>query len=109
MSIVDHIAHKSGLRFRAATRPAGYRLRSLGMPEEAFASYAVSEPVRTVGFERVRLSPLATVLKENRDYVAGAYGYPCGFGVFATSDCGDAFCFDTRSCSETSNPTVLIA
>jgi len=29
--------------------------------------------------------------------------------VFATTDCGDAFCFDTRAASNSTAPIVLIA
>ena len=60
---------------------------------------------------KVRLCPIQEIYFENGDdIVPGCYAYPCGYVIFATSDCGDAYCFDTRAPGfPATAPIVLIA
>jgi hypothetical protein len=109
MSLLDEIKQKSKVDFRPATQTGIDDLRSLGVPADALAFYRESEPARTAEIAKVRLRPITDILSENRDYVPGAYVQPCGYVVFATTDCGDAFCFDIRGASDATAPVVLIA
>ena len=109
MSLLNQIREKSKVEFRRANPAAIEQLRLIGMPEDALTFYRDSEPAKCAEIARVRLWPIAQILSENRDYVPGAYAQPCGYVVFATTKCGDAFCFDIRGASGTTAPVVLIA
>lgn len=109
MNLLDEIKQKAKVEFRPATETNIEALRSLGLPSDALVFYRDSEPAQTAEIGNVRLCPVADIIEENRDYVPGAYSYPCGYVVFATTLYGDAFCFDTRVAPGTIAPVVLIA
>ena len=109
MSILDQIKQKAGIEFRAATPAELERLRSLGMPLDAIEFYRVAMPTRMAEIERVRLWSFSDIILENNDAVPGIYAQPCGYTVFASTDCGDAYCFDTHWTSGKNVPIVLIA
>lgn len=109
MNVLDQIKQKAGIQFRAATPAELERLRSLGMPLDAIEFYRVAMPTRMAEIERVRLWSFSNIILENNDAVPGVYALPCGYTVFASTDCGDGYCFDTRSTSGKSAPVVLIA
>jgi hypothetical protein len=109
MTFLDQIKQKSRVEFRPATAGATEKMRSLGMPENALAFYRDSEPARTAEIAKVRLRTIEDIVKENRDYLPGAYTQRCGYIVFAAAIYGDAFCFDVRASSGGTAPMVLIA
>jgi hypothetical protein len=109
MSIVDQIKQKTGAQFRAATRPELEQLLALRMPQDMIEFYSNSAPVKMVEIERVRLWPVSALVIENTDAVPGYYAMPSGYSVFASNDCGDAYCFDTLGASGNGAPVVLIA
>lgn len=79
------------------------------MPPDLIEFYSSSAPIRMVEIERVRLWPVSDLIVENKDAVPGYYAMPCGYSVFASNDCGDAYCFDTLRAYGNSAPVVLIA
>jgi hypothetical protein len=59
---------------------------------------------------KARLCSVPEMVVDNRDAVPGCYAQPCGYVVFATTECGDSHCFDIRSNKyPLSAPIVLIA
>jgi hypothetical protein len=109
VNLLDEIKQKAKVEFRPATETNIDALGSLGVPNDALVFYRGSEPAGTAEIGKVRLCPISDILEENRDYVPGAYCYPCGYLVFAITLYGDAFCFDTGDASGTTAPVVLIA
>jgi hypothetical protein len=110
LNLVEQISQKSGVAFRPAASSALEQLRAIGMPEDALAFYANSEPARWAEINRVRLSPIRDVLQENKDYVPGYHLHPLGYVVFASTIYGDAYCFDTSQAPANGTaPVVLMA
>src|SRR5262245_12699408 len=108
MSIIDEIVRNTGVQFRAATPKEVETLRSLGMPAEAIGFYRSYLPTRNVEIARVRLWKLNELFVENSDdAVPGCYVVPCGYTIFASNDCGDAYCFDRALASSDTAPIVL--
>jgi SMI1 / KNR4 family (SUKH-1) len=86
------------------------RLQAVGMPEDALNFYRDAVPTRMAEIGKVRLWNVGDLEVENRDAVPGYYALPCGYVVFASTDCGDSYCFDIRSMRyPKSAPIVLIA
>jgi hypothetical protein len=79
------------------------------MPPDAIEFYRVAMPISMAEIEKVRLWTFSDIVLENDDAVPGIYVLPCGYTVFASTDCGDAYCFDTLSKSDKIVPIVLIA
>ena len=109
MSTIDPITQKTGVAFRPASALTIAALHALGVPEEIVAFYRQSEPSKCIEIGKVRIWPVAHMLKENRDYVPGDYAWPCGYVVFSTTIYGDAHCFNLRAVPKTGAPIVLIA
>jgi hypothetical protein len=110
VSILDQIRQKTRAEFRAATHREMQRLQALGMPEDALNFYRDAVPIRMAEIGKVRLWSVGDLEVENRDAVPGCYALPCGYVVFASTDCGDSYCFDIRSMRyPKSAPIVLIA
>jgi hypothetical protein len=110
MSTIDLITQKTGVTFRPASAPAMEALHALGVPEEIVAFDRQCEPSKCMEIGKVRIWPVAYMLQENRDCVPGYYAWPCGYVVFSTTICGDAFCFDLRTeSSNSATPIVLFA
>ena len=110
MSLLDQIREKSKIAFRPADHDVLQKVASLGLPRDALSFYADSAPSRTAQIADVRLCPLTDIWSENTDYVPGYYARLCGYVVFATTICGDAYCFDTHVAAFPSTaPIVLIA
>lgn len=85
-------------------------MQALGMPEDALNFYLDAVPTRMAEIGKVRLWNVADLEVENRDAVPGYYVLSCGYVVFASTDCGDSYCFDIRSMRyPKSAPIVLIA
>jgi hypothetical protein len=109
MTLLDQIRTKSKTEFRPATATEIQVLQALQIPEDAFSFYRNSIPAKTAEIGKVRLCNVAAMVMENRDAVPGYYAYPCGYVVFATTDCGDAICFNRHVTSGSRGAVVLIA
>ncbi len=110
MTLLDQIRQLSRTEFRPATRGEMQSLQALGMPEDALSFYRDAVPTRMAEIAKVRLWKVGELDIENRDAVPGCYALPCGYVVFASTDCGDSYCFDIRSTRyPKSAPIVLIA
>lgn len=109
MTLLDQIRMKSNVGFRPASGPEMRTLEAWKLPADALSFYRNSIPTRMVEIGKVRLCAMADMIMENRDAVPGCYVYPCGYVVFATTESGDAFCFDTRTPTGSRGAVVLIA
>lgn len=109
MNTLDQIKQKTGVQFRAATHQELEQLRALRMPADLIEFYSNSAPVKMAEIGKVRLWPVSDLVVENNDAVPGYYAMPCGYSVFASNDCGDAYCFDTVRAAGNTAPVVLIA
>jgi hypothetical protein len=58
---------------------------------------------------KVRLWPISDIVVENGGAVPGAYISPHGYVVFASTFCGDAYCFDINIMSDDDPRIVLIS
>ena len=104
------IATKSGVALRPASEDGIRQLQALRFPEDAIAYYREAEPSRITEIEKIRLWPIKDVVEENTDYVPGCYIQPHGYVVFATTFCGDTYCFDLNAAtSAMSAPIVLLS
>ncbi|AWM41902.1 hypothetical protein GobsT_69750 [Gemmata obscuriglobus] len=101
------IATQTGTKFRAASSPDLAELRALRLPGPVVDFYARHEPSECAEGQ-VRLWPIADVLRENRDLIPGAYVAPLGYVVFATTLCGDAYCFDVNVTSPEGEPRIVL-
>jgi len=81
------------------------QLQALNVPEDALSSFLEAEPAHHAEIENVRLLPISTVIEESTRYVPGAYIRPHGYVVFATTHCGDRYCFDLKGAV----PIVLVS
>jgi len=108
MSVLDEIKRKTGVAFRPGTAAAIAALRALGVSEKILAFYRQSEPSKCMEIGKVRLWPTANILEENKDYVPGHFAQPCGYVVFSTTICGDAYCFDTSNKSADSTTKIVL-
>jgi len=105
--LLKRIATQTGTTFRAASQSDLTELRALRLPDPVVDFYARHEPSECVEGQ-VRLWPIADVLRENRDLIPGAYVAPLGYVVFATTFCGDAYCFDVNVVSATGEPRIVL-
>jgi hypothetical protein len=97
MSLLDQIKEKSRVEFHPADPDLLEKVASLGLPNDALVFYRNSAPTQTAEIADVRMCPLTDILSENTEYVPGYYARPCGYVVFATTICGDAYCFDSET------------
>jgi hypothetical protein len=110
MTLLEQIKEKSKTKFRPASDAEMQSLQVLGMPEDALQFYRNSLPTQMAEIAKIRLWNVSDIVVENTDAVPGRYAHPCGYVVFASTDCGDSYCFDTRSAVyPASAPIVLIA
>src|SRR4051812_27453612 len=104
----EQIAEQTGVAFRASSPIELAKLEALGVPESILAFYREFEPSECAEGQ-VRLWPIQNVLEENEAYVPGAYVSKHGYIVFATTLCGDAFCFDLRQRGQVEPRVVLLS
>jgi hypothetical protein len=104
--IADIEAHTGG-RFRRAESAALDQLRAFKLPDSVVSFFRDYEPTECIEGQ-VRLWPIAEMLRENRDYVPGADVSPHGFVVFATTICGDTYCFDINATDENGEPGIVL-
>jgi len=95
MNVYQKIEFITRVQLRPGSPEEVQKLRNLGMPEEACAFFRNFEPSRCAEIAKVRLYAVDDVLVENPDAVPDCDVPPLGYVVFATTDRGDAYCFDT--------------
>jgi len=105
--LIDQISAQTGTTFRPASEAHLSALRALPLPNPIVDFFALHEP-SDCAEGQVRLWPIAEIIKENRDLVPGAYVAPHGYVVFATTFCGDTYCFDLNEVDEQNEPRVVL-
>jgi hypothetical protein len=104
--LIRQIAERSGVVFRPASPFDLSKLEALGLPERVLEFYASFEPNECVEGQ-VRLWPIEHILEENKSLEPGCYASKHGYFVFATTFCGDAYCFD-NSLTDGSDPRIVL-
>ena len=102
------LSARAGVNLHAASPANIELLGSLGFPEVAISFFENYEPDACAQIGPVRLWPIADAVDENQRYVPGADVAPKGFLVFASNDCGDAYCFDVRAVETRQDPPVVL-
>jgi hypothetical protein len=105
-SVVAQISDQTGIAFRPASPFDLAKLESLGLPESILSFYREFEPSEVVE-QQVRLWPIEHILEENDALIPGCYSSRYGYIVFATTFCGDAYCFDTTH-DPTAEPRIVL-
>ncbi len=105
--LTDAIAVLTGTRFRPASKQDLANLRHLGLPRIVTEFYAVYEPVECAEGQ-VRLWPIRHMLKENQELIPGCYVADDGYIVFATTYCGDVYCFNLNDFDEDGAPSIVL-
>lgn len=105
--LIDQISAQTGTTFRPASEGHLSALRALRLPNPVVDFFALHEP-SDCAEGQVRLWPIAEIIKENCDLVPGAYVAPLGYVVFATTFCGDTYCFDLNQINEQNEPRVVL-
>jgi len=107
--VVLRIAEQTGTPFRPASPAALEQLRDLKFPEPIVAFYARHEPADCAeGIGMVRIWPIVDVVVENTQGVPGICVAPYGYRVFASTYCGDAYCFNLNRMSAEGEPEVVL-
>jgi hypothetical protein len=105
--IMRTIVKEVGEVFRAGTREEIAALRRLGMPEGAVRFYERHAPARCVAGQ-VRIWAVEDVVEENTQAVPGICVQPHGYVVFASTFCGDAYCFDGNRLDAQGEPEIVL-
>ena len=106
--LIAQITEQSGVAFRAASPFDLSKLEALGLPQSVLDFYGAYEPSECVECQ-VRLWPIEHILEENEALVPGCYASKHGYVVFATTLCGDTYCFDTSPSQQTEPRIVLLS
>ena len=107
--ILSALKHSTDGAFRQASAADLASLTNLGVPESILAFYREFEPADCIEGQ-ICLWNISRVLLENTKALPGFVVQPFGFIVFATTFCGDAYCFDNaRTVEEVGPPIVLIS
>lgn len=106
--LILQIADQTGVEFRAASPADLAKLEALGVPASILGFYREFEPSECAEGQ-VRLWPIQHVLEENEAYVPGAYASKHGYIVFASTLCGDAYCFDLTQRGRSDPRIVLLS
>jgi len=92
-TLVDKISEQTGGYFRASSPFELAKLEAFGLPESVLDFYRDFEPSECVEGQ-IRLWPIEHILEENEALIPGCYSVKHGYVVFATTHCGDTYCFD---------------
>ncbi len=107
----NRVKYGESYRGRQELRPAStedlQRAEQAGFPTELLDFYCECEPSHFIKFEQ-RIWSIEKALAENRDYVPGCTLFPHGFIVFASNNCGDAYCIDTNVATPGGEHPVVI-
>ena len=106
--LIEQIAEQTLVKFRPASPVDLAKLKALGVPDSILAFYGEFEPSKCAQGQ-VRLWPIQQVLEENEAYVPGAYVSKHGYIVFATTLCGDTYCFDLTQLGQAEPRIVLLS
>jgi hypothetical protein len=81
-----------------------------GLPEVLVDFYRENAPDPKDGRVELdqRIWSLQNAMTENREYVPGAYLFPLGYVVFASSKFGDAYCMDTVHTSSSGEYSIVL-
>ena len=107
-SLILQISDQTGVAFRAASPRDLSKLEALGLPQPVLDFYGSYEPSECAEGQ-VRLWPIQHIVEENTSLTPGCYSSRHGFVVFATTFCGDAYCFDSRRGEQCEPIIVLIS
>jgi hypothetical protein len=105
--LIDQITARTETVFRPASEDDLAALRTLRLPRPVIEFFARYEP-SDCAEGQVRLWPIANVLEENSDFVPGAYICALGYIVFATTFCGDVYCFDLNKVDKKGEPPIVL-
>jgi hypothetical protein len=103
--LVEKIADMTGVYFRPSSPFELAKLEVFGLPDSVLDFYRDFEPSECVKGQ-IRLWPIDHILEENEALVPGCYSSRHGYVVFATTSCGDAYCFDVTRPTQ-SEPRVV--
>ena len=106
--LIKQIAEQTGVEFRTSSPMELAKLDALGVPESILAFYREFEPSECAQGQ-VRRWPIKQVLEENEAYAPGAYASKRGYVVFATTLCGDTYCFDITQHGQAEPRIVLLS
>jgi len=106
--LIARIIEQTGIEFRAASPFDVSKLEALGLPQSVLDFYRAYEPSECVE-SKIRLWPIEHILEENEALVPGCYSCKNGYVVFATTLCGDTYCFDTSRGGRIEPRIVLIS
>jgi hypothetical protein len=106
--LIEQIAEQTGIEFRTSSPVELAKLEALGLPDSILAFYREFEPSKCAQGQ-VRLWPIQHVLEENEGYVPGCYASKHGYIVFATTLCGDTYCFDLTQHGQVEPRVVLLS
>src|SRR5690348_10374113 len=97
--VVDKISAQTRTDFGRSSILQLWKLRGLRLPAPVRDFYRQYAP-KACAEDQVRLWPIKDIIFENKSLVPGIYVCPLGYVVFATTHCGDAYCFDTNVVDE---------
>ena len=106
--LIEQIAEQTEVEFRTSSPVDLAKLEAFGLPDSILAFYREFEPSECAQGQ-VRLWPIKDVLEENEAYVPGAYASKHGYIVFATTLCGDTYCFDLTQHGQAEPRIVLLS
>lgn len=107
VEVIGRIARQTGTSFGPASLSSLSELRALEFPEAAIEFYEQYEPSRCAEGQ-VRLWPIDDIVVENRQGVPGICVQPYGYGVFATTLSGDAYCFNSNKLDADGGPEIVL-
>lgn len=106
--LISQISEQTGVAFRPCSPLDLSKLESLGLPQTILDFYASYEPSRCAELQ-VRLWSIQDLVEENTSLIPGCYSSKHRFVVFASTLCGDAYCFDVRRGKQVDPSIVLIS
>jgi SMI1/KNR4 family protein SUKH-1 len=106
-SLAKRLSDYTNCPFEAASKGDLAKLRKLNLPKQVIDFYRESAPIRSA-HGQVRLCSIADIVVESRDGVPGLYSTPMGYVVFATSEYGDAYCFNLNNCDSDDDPEIVL-
>jgi hypothetical protein len=108
--LVDQVSEDTHIVFGPGRPEDLEALSRLKVPPKIIEFYRKFEPRDCVELGEVRLWPIRDIVRENSDYVPGADIHPHGYIVFASTICGDPYCFDINEANEAGDvPVVLMS
>jgi SMI1 / KNR4 family (SUKH-1) len=108
-ALIESIAGPGGGDFFKPTSKAQLdKLRKLGFPESVIQFYECYEPQGCVEGGQIRLSSIDGIIEENTMAVPGIYVQPLGYLVFASTEYGDAYCFNLNRLNQEGEPTIVL-